>query len=224
MNRGTPTRLSRRAFLTGALATGGVAAVSVGVRAADQPPHVAHDHGQAPVQPTAHTGHGSHEGSGLVGEVDLSQFDPTQFLTHFDWGRESTTPDGRTLREWDIIGGRQGDRGGAGRVLPRLDLQRPGAGPHVPLPAGRPAALSLPQCLVHAAHDPLPRHPPAEHGRRDADGPDRRRVRLRVRGQAIWAAPVPLPRHAAQAAHPQGAVRRLHHRSARRPAAGAARW
>jgi FtsP/CotA-like multicopper oxidase with cupredoxin domain len=47
-------------------------------------------------------GHGGHDASGLVGEVDLTAFDPTQFLTHFDWGRESTTSEGRTLREWEI--------------------------------------------------------------------------------------------------------------------------
>lgn len=29
-------------------------------------------------------------------------FDPDKFLRHFDWGRVSKLPDGRTLREWDI--------------------------------------------------------------------------------------------------------------------------
>lgn len=29
-------------------------------------------------------------------------FDPDRFLRHFDWGRVSRLPDGRTLREWDL--------------------------------------------------------------------------------------------------------------------------
>jgi len=38
-----------------------------------------------------------------VGDVDLTAFDPTHFLYDFDWGQESVTPDGRTLREWTVV-------------------------------------------------------------------------------------------------------------------------
>ena len=37
-----------------------------------------------------------------TGEVDLSAFNPSEFLYHFDYGRASELPDGRTLREWEI--------------------------------------------------------------------------------------------------------------------------
>lgn len=42
---------------------------------------------------------------GTVGEVDheANGFNPTDILTDFDYGKVSTTPDGRTLREYEII-------------------------------------------------------------------------------------------------------------------------
>ena len=38
-----------------------------------------------------------------AGEVDLSQFDPSKFLTDFDYGNVSQLPNGQTLREWEIV-------------------------------------------------------------------------------------------------------------------------
>lgn len=51
---------------------------------------------------------GMEHGSGLlpgVGEVDHKRngFDPAQILTDFDFGQVSTLPDGRTLREYEIV-------------------------------------------------------------------------------------------------------------------------
>ncbi len=37
------------------------------------------------------------------GDVDLSAFDPTDFLERFDYGQSSTLPSGQTLREYSII-------------------------------------------------------------------------------------------------------------------------
>ncbi len=37
------------------------------------------------------------------GEVDLSQFDPSKFLSDFDYGMVSQLPNGQTLREWEIV-------------------------------------------------------------------------------------------------------------------------
>lgn len=48
-----------------------------------------------------HSGHGDY--SGTVGEVDTSAFDPSEFLTTFDWGRESRDAGGGVVREWNII-------------------------------------------------------------------------------------------------------------------------
>ena len=62
------------------------------------------------------------------------------------------------------------------------------------------------------AHDPLPRHPPGRHGRRLRDRSPGRIVHLRVPRAAIRDAALPLPRDAAQEAHPQGPVRRVHRR------------
>lgn len=43
-----------------------------------------------------------HESAGTVGDIDLSQFDPMEFLENFDYGVVSTLPDGRTLREYTV--------------------------------------------------------------------------------------------------------------------------
>jgi FtsP/CotA-like multicopper oxidase with cupredoxin domain len=40
---------------------------------------------------------------GVGGEVDTELFDPTRYLTAFDWGRESTLPGGQTLREYTLV-------------------------------------------------------------------------------------------------------------------------
>lgn len=50
----------------------------------------------------AATTHGSHHDMVTVGEIRRGSFDPTAFLTHFDWGRESRLASGQTLREYDI--------------------------------------------------------------------------------------------------------------------------
>lgn len=38
-----------------------------------------------------------------VGSVSTADFDPVAYLTEFDYGRSRQLPDGRTLREWDIV-------------------------------------------------------------------------------------------------------------------------
>jgi FtsP/CotA-like multicopper oxidase with cupredoxin domain len=38
-----------------------------------------------------------------VGDVSLDRFDPIAFLTEFDYGRASRLPDGRTLREYELV-------------------------------------------------------------------------------------------------------------------------
>lgn len=101
MNRKTGTQLSRREFLAAGVATSGAAALFAagGVAAQDHPP-MAGPAGAAAAVPAAGMAHG--ENSGLVGDVNLADFDPTEFLYDFDWGQESVAPDGRTVREWQI--------------------------------------------------------------------------------------------------------------------------
>jgi FtsP/CotA-like multicopper oxidase with cupredoxin domain len=89
-------RVSRRDFLkAGVLGTGalaGVAAIqSASAPAAPLPSHLAHED---------HTGH---DGTGTVGDVDITRFDPSAFATKFDPGRLSRSPDGRKIREWDVV-------------------------------------------------------------------------------------------------------------------------
>ncbi len=38
-----------------------------------------------------------------TGEVDLAAFNPSEFLYDFDYGRATELPNGRTLREWEIV-------------------------------------------------------------------------------------------------------------------------
>ena len=64
---------------------------------------------------------------------------------------------------------RRGDRDRARRLLPRLDVQRHRPGPGDPRDRGRPPARPLRQRRLAPAHDPLPRDPPDEHGRRLRD-------------------------------------------------------
>jgi FtsP/CotA-like multicopper oxidase with cupredoxin domain len=49
--------------------------------------------------------HDDHARSGTVGDVDTTRFDPTEFLTKFDYGKASKLPNGQTLREWTIVAG-----------------------------------------------------------------------------------------------------------------------
>src|SRR5690606_13354280 len=90
--------LSRRGLLRTGIVTGAVLPMA-GARAlgADTHGHGAHGYG----------GHGGglHGGMPTVGQVDPARngFDPTGMLPDCDGGRESKLPDGRTLREFDIV-------------------------------------------------------------------------------------------------------------------------
>lgn len=53
-------------------------------------------------EPEGQMQHGNQGSGGTVGQVDTSLFDPTAFLTQFDYGTTSTLPSGQTLREYLI--------------------------------------------------------------------------------------------------------------------------
>jgi FtsP/CotA-like multicopper oxidase with cupredoxin domain len=91
------SRLSRRFFL-GSLAAGAGASF---VRARAQTPAPAQPHMHAGAAPLAH----QHGENTVVGAVDhaRNEFDPHKLLTDFDVGKIVTDPDGRQVREWDIV-------------------------------------------------------------------------------------------------------------------------
>ncbi len=87
------SKLTRRRLLEGGAALAGAAGV---VRAQSL---------LAPASVLGDGGHPPHDPSllGGMGEVDLSEFDPSHFMQEFDYGKTSRQPDGRVLREWDIV-------------------------------------------------------------------------------------------------------------------------
>lgn len=88
-------KLNRRKWI------GGVAATAAAARGSKALGRHGAGHTYAPDRPLAM----AHDPGVLsvAGEVDLTQFDPSKFLYDFDYGRVSSLPDGRTLREWDIV-------------------------------------------------------------------------------------------------------------------------
>jgi FtsP/CotA-like multicopper oxidase with cupredoxin domain len=98
------SKLSRRGFL-GSLALAGAAPV-LSAKAQDSTSPA------APAAP-AHAGHGGSYGSQqydganlVVGSVDhaRNEFDPLKIATDFDMGKLVTDPNGRTVREWEVVG------------------------------------------------------------------------------------------------------------------------
>lgn len=93
------TTVTRRSFLKlgSASALGAASLVSIASAGPTASP--------SPQQPT--TTHSSVHGDNMMtGDVDpanTNQFDPTAMLTDFDYGKVSTLPDGRTLREYDFF-------------------------------------------------------------------------------------------------------------------------
>ena len=96
-------RLGRRGFIKAGLLSGGIA-----VAAASQP--------QGPLRQGGGEEEGvngpnsgnddpykTHFGLGGVGDVDLTDFDPSAYLTDFDYGQVSTLENGQTLREYTIV-------------------------------------------------------------------------------------------------------------------------
>jgi FtsP/CotA-like multicopper oxidase with cupredoxin domain len=99
---GPGQRLSRRDFLrvSGTVGALGISGGALGAYAANargqDGGHGSGDHGGGEVgsPPT-------HMGNAAVGDVDLSRFDPTEFLRDFSWGEERREG-GRTVREYGL--------------------------------------------------------------------------------------------------------------------------
>lgn len=95
--------LSRRSLL----GAGGIALVGGAVAAARSEQDGAVEHAPVKNRPagTAAQHHRGHGGMLTVGQVDHARngFDPTQMLTEWDQGRVTMLPDGRRLREFNIV-------------------------------------------------------------------------------------------------------------------------
>jgi FtsP/CotA-like multicopper oxidase with cupredoxin domain len=94
----TGSSLSRRDFLRAAGVVGaiGVSGGALGAHAARSSEQETH-HGSGGIG----SSHGVHGGNRVVGDVDLSRFDPTEFLRDFYRG-EVRREGGRTVREFEI--------------------------------------------------------------------------------------------------------------------------
>lgn len=100
--------VSRRHFLkAGALGATGLAGISIFNRVAPSQAHtmLAEPSVQGKAPAADHTlVNNSHKLAGTVGDVNTSRFDPSRFLSEFNYGKKiSTLPNGQTLREWDIV-------------------------------------------------------------------------------------------------------------------------
>ncbi|MGI8783877.1 MAG: multicopper oxidase domain-containing protein [Acidobacteriota bacterium] len=97
MKNQTEKPLSRREWLRrGALGTATVAAGSAALASLRQ---------SALGEPTAAASHSAmhdHSQMSVVGDIRPGGFDPTAFLTHFDYGTVSKTADGQTVREYHM--------------------------------------------------------------------------------------------------------------------------
>jgi FtsP/CotA-like multicopper oxidase with cupredoxin domain len=96
--------ISRRELLKRGVT--GAAVIGVAGAASSLLPERLNAQGQAPAggEHDEHSG-ASHGAAMTVGDVDTEAmgYDPSQFVTHFDYGQASTLDDGRTLREYNIV-------------------------------------------------------------------------------------------------------------------------
>jgi manganese oxidase len=91
-------KISRRSIL-GTLAAAGAASGALPLKAGAQSAPAPHAHGPA-------VGHVQHDGANfVVGSVDhvRNDFDPHKIVSEFDTGTLVTDPDGRTVREWEVV-------------------------------------------------------------------------------------------------------------------------
>ncbi|MEO5509424.1 MAG: multicopper oxidase domain-containing protein [Longimicrobiales bacterium] len=92
--------ITRRTLLRrGALGTAAVAAASAGIARA-----VAGSAPESTVTPlmSSHDAHSPHA-LDVVGDIKPGGLDPDAFLTHFEYGREAASADGRRVREYEIV-------------------------------------------------------------------------------------------------------------------------
>ena len=161
----------------------------------------------------------SHGGNGVVGDVDLSRFDPTKFLRDFYRGEE-IREGGRTVREFELTAEETEIEVAPGIVYPAWAYNGQVPGPTLRATEGERLRIRFKNNSPHP-------HTIHFHGFHPAnmDGVFElvgygAGVRVRVRRRAGRAASLPLPHVAAQEAHRKRPLRGLHHRPRRRPSRG----
>ncbi len=91
-------RLTRRKVLAGSVLGAGAAALHNAVPHSH--PWNAHAAGD---EHAGHAGHSAGHANFRGGAAVSNRFDPHAILRDFDWGRARRLPNGRTLREWEIV-------------------------------------------------------------------------------------------------------------------------
>ena len=97
--------LSRRDFLkTSAVGTTGLTAAGaiIGTSRAQENAKSSYDSSDPADMSMGGPGHGQVGMFGSIGKTTSDGFNPNKYLTHFDYGKVSRLPDGRTLREYNI--------------------------------------------------------------------------------------------------------------------------
>ena len=172
------------------------------------------------VPAVGHGGHGAEDdltgGNRVVGTVDhaANGFDPTAVLTDFDYGSVTTDPDGRSVREWIVTAIEREIEIAPGVIFPAWTYNGRVPGPAFRCVEGERLRVVFQNGGTH----PHSMHFHGIHSARMDGVPGAgviqpgEEYRLRVRRLSVRLPPLPLSRPAAEAAHPQGHVRRLHHR------------
>ncbi len=169
--------------------------------------------------------HAAHR-MGPVGRVSTEAFNPTTYLRAWNFSdlapedraryyKETPRPDGTLLREYQIVAVDREIEIAPGVFFPAWTFNGQVPGPTIRATEGDRLRITF----VNAGSHPHTMHfhgwHPSGDGRVDArtSGDAGRTVRVRVRRRAVRHASLPLPRRAAEAAHPQGPLRRVHRRS-----------
>ena len=219
-NRGMP-RWSRRSWLrmagVGSLAGG--SALLLSARTA----------GQESRHSTRRWDHAAHA-MGPVGRVSTDGFNPMTFLRAWNFSdlqpterervyHETQRPDGTLLREYELYAVDREIEIAPGVFFPAWTYNGQVPGPTIRATEGDRLRINFvnqgshPHTIhFHGWHPPEMDGSLPAHQVMPGD-----RFRLRVRRGTLWAPPLSLPREPAEASYAQGAVRRVHRRSAAWP-------
>ena len=156
--------------------------------------------------------------TGQVVDHKANGFNPTATLRDFDYGVTSVLPNGRVLREWDVVASQREIEVAPGVSFPAWTFNGRIPGPTLRCSAGERLRIRFTNATAHPHTMHFHGIHPAEMDGvpmvgRGTIGPGQR-VHLRVRRRAVRCPPLPLPRGPACRAHLTRHVWHLHHRPA----------